>query len=530
MKQEDFPISESAVHRFIEKNTPLWAGTWGDPAKPAVLINLSMVRLQVSWFLPKLLYAKGAQSVSGGEVLALTWRENPLLSALLASFSIRHISLETWNRKHPFALLKALGKTVQTYFRHPTGETLQTLHFSGIPAGYSLYEDILRTSELSTIRSARTGTVLKKTFHLAWTFYALESFLKRKPVFLAIMDDEAYHEGIFGRLFLKHARHVIAMNDMLDRPIALLPSGLYDRDAWNLRDLYVEKLKHPDPEWESAAEELLAARFSGKNGRKIDVGAFSGRNASREELVKELGLDPEKKHVVIMAHTFSDGILSMGGLYFRDYYDWLDKTLSLAETITEVEWVLKPHPTRSAYHEKQDSIENMFERHKQKHLYFFPDEVSAGSVAGIADVILTIGGNAGLEFACLGIPPVIAGKPFYHGFGFTCEPENLEEYEKTLKNIARMDRLSPHQVLTAKRLFTLRNRWSQLFPHFFHDDFVNAIGRHYYQMVENMALGYFESNENTESYNTESLNEILGWMDPGDLQETQYYKRGQAFS
>ncbi len=140
-------------------------------------------------------------------------------------------------------------------------------------------------------------------------------------------------------MFMKNGAKTLSVNDWLERPISLKEDDAFDRDAWNLRDFMAGMLPTLSEKEEKEAEELLDGRFSGKNGRKIDTGAFSGRVASREELAREMGLDPSKKNVVIMAHTFSDGVFNLGRLYFRDYYDWLEQTLKLVADITNVNWI-----------------------------------------------------------------------------------------------------------------------------------------------------------------------------------------------
>ena len=530
MRIEEFPIDEQELDRFIDVNRTLWDDPGKDAGRPPIYVNLSMVRLQVSWFLPKLLYAKGMAEISGSEVRVLTWRKNPQLTRFLESFHIRHIAIDELDLQNPAACLKAFSKTAAAWITASDGKALQQLRFSGLHVGESLYEDVLRTSPLSTIRSARTFMITKKLLHLSWSFYALESLLKKEGIAFGLMDDSAYHEGMFARLFMHYGAKTFSVNDWLERPVSLNSEDGFDRDAWNLREFMAAKLPELTEKEEQEALELLTARFSGKNGRKIDTGAFAGRVATRKELAEEMGLDPAKKNVVIMAHTFSDGVFNQGRLYYRDYYDWLEQTLILAGDIPEVNWILKPHPTRSAYNESVDSIEAMYERYRKPHIHFFPDSVSAESVAELADVLVTIGGNAGLEFACFGIPPVITGKPFYHGFGFTTEPASRQSYEECLKHIADLPRLEPEQISDARKLFWVKNNLTKLSPAYFRDDFVKVNDKHYLEMIDAMALSYFDSNVDTAPYNTKSLAEITEWMKTGDLRKTEYYLRGKAMA
>lgn len=109
---------------------------------------------------------------------------------------------------------------------------------------------------------------------------------------------------------------------------------------------YKEEIKTISYDKIDEAEKLITDRFSGANGREIDRGAFAGKTVlTRDELIERIGLDGNKKTVVIMAHTFTDAVFNYGTYYFRDYYDWLEQTLKIAKNVYTVNWILKPHPT-----------------------------------------------------------------------------------------------------------------------------------------------------------------------------------------
>ncbi len=76
-KKESFPISESIVRDFIDVNKKKWIKVPSNGKY--IIINLSMVRMQVAWVIPKLLYAKGLQEKTGAIPVALTWKTNPLV-------------------------------------------------------------------------------------------------------------------------------------------------------------------------------------------------------------------------------------------------------------------------------------------------------------------------------------------------------------------------------------------------------------------------------------------------------------------
>ncbi|MFH4077791.1 hypothetical protein WAI85_22295, partial [Acinetobacter baumannii] len=74
---------------------------------------------------------------------------------------------------------------------------------------------------------------------------------------------------------------------------------------------------------------------------------------------------------------------------------------------------------------------------------------------------------AGLEFSCLGIPAITAGKGYYYGFGITEEPDTVEEYYSILDNITKIDRLNSETINRALVLLYMvaqSRRHSKILP------------------------------------------------------------------
>ncbi len=524
MKKEDFPISTDKI-RELTAVCAKEAGAFTQSNDRAVYVNLSMVRLQLAWVMPKLIYARGVADRAGAKAYVICWRENEEFEKLARSLGFEFLCLEKLLHKDLLSALKAMFKTVSFMIFNGSGDGLKELRFCGVNAGKYLYEDILRTSSLSTIRSARNKTCLRKMFHLLWMSSALDRFLKKNRPLYEVADDLAYHEAIQLCLFRKHGAQIRNVSAKREEDIFFDKKGEpVRRGQWLGRCIREQLYEVEDAA--VRAEELLEQNFAGISGRSIDRDAFRGKKIlSREELTQRLDLDPGKKNAVIMAHTFTDAVLNYGDLYFRDYYDWVEKTLILAADTEDVNWILKPHPTRKAYNEESDSIEKLFERYKKPHMFILPDEVSAGSIKELADVLLTIGGNAGAEFSCFGIPAVIVGKPYYRGFGFTIEPDSLKAYTETLKHIKDIKPLDEEQIKTARKVYYYMKK-GRRYNDPFEDDFANEISELYRTMVDKMGVDYFMSNKGTLEYNDGVCGYIIRYLQDHKISDTEYYSRG----
>lgn len=526
-RKEEFPISDNLVLEFIEKNKKKWKANKNNDKY--IYINLSMVRMQVSWVIPKLVYAKGIEERTGAKPVALVWRENELLRSFFSSFGVEYIAIDSLIKKNFPAFVLALVKTLGLCIRGGDGEKIKKIKMCGFNVGMYIYEDILRTSDLSTIKEVRNKICVKKCMHILWAAYGLYHLCNRKKPLVAIADDMAYHEGVFIKVFKKCGARVLASSNVGEEEVTIDEKYNIERRMLRCNHNIRSKISDVDESAITWTDNYLEEKFCGKVGKDLDRGAFKDKKIlSKEQLQELLGMDIKKKNAIIMAHTFTDAVFNYGNYYFRDYYDWIEKTLKIASTVGDVNWILKPHPTRSAYNEEKDSIENLFEKYKQGNMFILSDDISAESIRYLADVIITIGGSAGGEFACFGIPSVIVGKPYYSGFGYTIEPASFKEYEQQLNSIAQIEGLNGEQIKIAKKVFYLQNcgELREEEKYSYQDEFANVVNSKYKGMISEIAVSYFKNNDGTKGYNGEALKDIMKYMESHDVKETAYYKQG----
>lgn len=170
---------------------------------------------------------------------------------------------------------------------------------------------------------------------------------------------------------------------------------------------------------------------------------------SAREFCREHGLDPGRKTVFVMLHGFNDHPHSHFArpLMFQDYYDWMERTVETAVENESVNWVIKEHPAAHLYVTRDVNLDERFRRLGKRHIVFLDSraDFNALSIRHVAHAIVTCLGTAGMEYACLGIPCVLAGESPYSGFGFTLEAETREEYRRLLLDIGNLPPLSPEQ-------------------------------------------------------------------------------------
>lgn len=213
----------------------------------------------------------------------------------------------------------------------------------------------------------------------------------------------------------------------------------------------------PEDEVIPLADHYLNERHN-QNVRHISVElAFSKAKrlfGTSQEFCEHYKLDPSKKTIFVMLHAFNDHPHSHFStpMYFRDYFDWFEQTLEIAKTVTSVNWIFKEHPAAGMYVTRDVNLDDIFSCLDVSHIRFLDRnaDFNALSIHHVTDVIVTCLGTAGMEYACLGIPCVLAGEAPYSGFGFTIEPGSLADYTNCLRTIGSLPRLSCEQIKAAK--------------------------------------------------------------------------------
>ena len=192
---------------------------------------------------------------------------------------------------------------------------------------------------------------------------------------------------------------------------------------------------------------------------------------SREEVFKQLGLDPSKKTAVVFSHVLWDATFFYGRGLFEDYETWLTETVRAAYDNPALNWVIKLHPDLtwklkfegfSGELRDRAVIEAAAGGRLPEHvrLVMPSTDISTYSFFGLTDYCLTVRGTIGIEMACHGVPVLTAGTGRYSGLGFTVDSATSEELLHRVRHIQDLPPMTPAQLELARRfayaLFKLR--------------------------------------------------------------------------
>ena len=345
-------------------------------------------------------------------------------------------------------------------FRLRSPADILVLRFGPIKVGDLIYDDVIRESKQKTIE-AIDGHV---TLAVAKSFYfylQYKRLFRRQRYSYYISTHTAYSEyGLLCRVALMNGVKVIETTD--------IQMAVYDHISDEQLPTYHDGIKRsvcsdlndPHVELESLRQEAkqsLAQRLDSKI-KQIDAQkAYIGKVYDKAELSQKLAIEQGHKIVFILAHIFADAPHLSSAMLHVDYYRWLTSTLNVCARSSGVRWVIKPHPSSEIYGES-GLVEKLVIDVQSSNLSICPADLNTKSISTCADAIVTVHGTAGLEFACLGVPVVLAGRPFYSGFGFTTEPESVTDYERELLALKDISPLSESQVKKALEVYSIWDR------------------------------------------------------------------------
>jgi hypothetical protein len=339
-------------------------------------------------------------------------------------------------------------------------EDILQIAYSGIRVGDLIYDDVLKLCGTETIeRIDRDVTrAVRKSYFFYLQYQALFASGRYRYY---VSTHTAYSEyGILCRVALAHGIPVMETTDIqmayyTDDPQEKLPT-YHD----GIKSAILKVLGDPNVDAQAiyaSAQEALNRRLASQVQQLDAQKAFRGRNYTREELFQALCLSDARKTAFVLAHVFSDAPHLSSGMLHADYFRWLDSTLETCARAVGMVWIVKPHPSSAIYGE-QGKVEDMVARLGAENVKLCPADLNTRSLEWCADALITVHGTAGLEFSCLGIPAVLAGKPFYSGFGFTIEPASVEEYEQTLLSLASVAPLTQSQRRRAIQVYGIWER------------------------------------------------------------------------
>ncbi len=224
----------------------------------------------------------------------------------------------------------------------------------------------------------------------------------------------------------------------------------HDETFLNISDESWEKIKQQKLTEKNIyrVEHFLDQRYMHNVTRDMH-GLLKNYKGDREHFLQKYGLSKDKPVWGIMTHINWDAASDYFPMLHNSFDDWLHETIEAIWNITDVQWLIKIHPSEindNPLTGCQKYIENNFpELPGHIKILKMDDDISPLDFYSLLNGGVTVMGTGGLELALQGKPVILAGKAHYSGKGFTLDPETKDEYRELLAGASGIAMLDNNQ-------------------------------------------------------------------------------------
>lgn len=511
-------------HNFLEINKKYWNNILESTDDGYVLVEGFFSQSGNNYLLRTGMLAKAIHAQTGCEPVVLfnsASHKQVVSKKKYESFGIKKFFYIKPDFTQLLLYVRSIIVSFKIYLHSKNINDLVKITYQEILLGDLIYDDILKFDKTKKTISEIDRTVFLKIIHALYFYFSYVKIFKKNKIKYLISTHTMYSEyGILARVALHYGADVIETNDLMVNHLKVTEYatiGIAPCYHVILRNSINNYLKNSNNKlaFIELAESDLCKRFSGNVEQFDSRLAYKNKlTTTKDDFKRKMGLSDNNNFpiVIIFCHIFKDAPHASEMTLFRDYYDWLNQTLNLVAHIKNVNWVVKPHPSTNVY-EEQGMVESLIAERlnglPHKNIYLFPEGVSSKNLYQIADAIVTVHGTAGIEFSCFGMPVILAGRPFYSNNGFTIDPKTKKEYFQILKEIHKIEKLSPEKIMHAKEIYGAYVSSTLCDSHIIKADVLDAI------------WGYGDNKANIELGN-KKINDRLINNDP--KKEPQYLK------
>ncbi len=452
-----------SVAEFVKANSRYWTAGKGD--RRGILIEGHLSQYGPNYLLRTAVAAKAIQEKTNLDIevvfngLSYQW---VVAKQVYESFHIRKFIYlgRLYLLSNPWRRVQSRIIAARIWRKLSGPQDILTIEFDGIRMGDLIYDDILKWTGSKTIE--RIDLEVARAIAKSYYFYLqYRTLFRQKRYGYYVSTHTQYSEyGILCRVALSQGVKVIETTDIQMSFYADIAKDNLPTYHDGIRSSIVRELGSPHVDLDGLRESAKASlqRRLSSQVKQLDVEkAYRGKSYTRAELGNTLKVGPGGKIAFVLAHIFADAPHLSSAMLHADYYQWLASTLRVCARARSMHWVVKPHPSVAIYNE-EGVVEKMVEDLGAQNVSICPTDLNTRSLSDCTDAIVTVHGTAGLEFSCLGVPTVLAGSPFYSGFGFTIQPESIAEYESTLLELHKVTALPQEKIDRALEVYAIWDR------------------------------------------------------------------------
>ena len=327
----------------------------------------------------------------------------------------------------------------------------------GIYFGDLIYDEYIRNNHNFLNRNLININFLKILFVTIFKINFLNNIISRKNYKYVVSPTHTYASNAALAMRIALKKNIRVLNILSSRLRIYKKSIEAEKIEYILDLKFLKDKKIFNKNWKKKFNVMIKDRYAGKIKYFTARDAYHNkRQINKNEFLEIFNFNKDRfKRIIFFApHCFSDANHKAGKLIFDDYYHQFQTTIKLAEKDVDSLWIVKIHPTSYKYKE-ENLIYKLIKNKKVKNIVICPETLSTFSLIKFTDLIITGRGTIGLESACFGKKPILAGETFYSNSGFTHNSVNEKDYIKKISNYKLSSKLNKKQIHHAKKLFYL---------------------------------------------------------------------------
>jgi hypothetical protein len=461
------PSREKTFRTYILKNSQKWKNKDNSKKTNGKKILVTNIFNHVGYTITEVLLGKNLTNIHNAEGIGILNYYDLKRILLFRSFGINKI---IFLKSSNFFI--RLGYFVKAYFKIRSCRNMDEFldfNINGVDIGKTVYDHCIRYSGIGTINTFNRMFYANLAKALL-VHHQMEKYLKKYNFISSVQTEVNFIPGaIMHQAALKNGvdvysklgkNHIFSVRKSTHIDQKYETKDRFSKKIYNLIDINIKK-KAVEIGGDTMKKRFdnipgYEAHFESPPLPKNEKGGKSGiiekKDYTKEELCKKLGWEKNYPIAVIFATDLTDGVFnSSTWSVFRDRLTWLRETLYEIRKITNVNWLVKPHPHDEIYGVITSTIseyENICLN--LDHIKLFPDDLSKRSITKFIDAALCLNSSAAYEYPSFGIPTIVPKESAVSGYGFTIDPKSKDDFFYELKNITKLKKLTLQQVEVAK--------------------------------------------------------------------------------
>ena len=229
-------------------------------------------------------------------------------------------------------------------------------------------------------------------------------------------------------------------------------------------DTYHKTLvSEPTSQWETLeltprrAELIDTYLRSRRFGHKDNVSYNSYAIEDREQMVRELKLDPSLPIISLYTNVIWDAQLYYNYTAFSNILEWVKESIRYFAGRPDLQLVIRVHPAEvQGLQQSAQPIDEEIRRDFPQlppNVHVIPptSRLSSYTLAEMSRASIIYGTKMGVEIAAMGTPLIVAGETFNRGKGYSYDVETREQYFALLDRVLELPRNSPEMVERARK-------------------------------------------------------------------------------